>query len=509
MFSKLTKQIVAMPLLAIVLTLGIADRPAYAQNRPVFKQPFLCAQSWDASTYEGHGPDPDSLDFGYWRDRSTKAINETENLSNNQYILASAAGTVERDDIVPDDVNGQVRRIKIAHSDGWATNYLHAIIEPPFLKPGRKVAMGEVIARTGRSGTGFANDHIHYTQRNPSNEGVRVQFDGVNVRTHEGDSSTWDLWLSDQAERIRSANCTAANFVRWVEGGDNYIFRYRPNQRQVRITRMNADGQGGTNVWTGGNWGRSWTHFAQWKGDDGGNYLIQYSAPRGRAQFLRIEPSGKGLTLLEDTATWYPHWTTLKRVANNGYIYLVAYDSLSGYQQILRVDENNRSAAVTHVMDDIKGWTHILPFDNSGEQFLIYYKAAIGRIQIRHLIDDSESDENGTRLRLETVYDGDRKAGWTHMTLARDGNNLYLMGFRSTNGKSRMWQIGAPADGPVGVSRFNLNRKWDIITSLRNGNQARIFLYGTDAGDSAIMDINDDGSGLTEVATFDWQGGWR
>ena len=410
---------------------------------------------------------------------------------------------------MPDDDNGQVRRIKIAHSNGWATNYLHVLIEPPFLEPGRKIAMGEVIARTGRSGTGFSNDHIHYTQRNPSNQGVRVQFDRVNVQTHAGDPSTWGLWLSDQAERIRSANCTAASFIRWTEGGDTYIFRYRPNQRQVRITRMNANGQGGTHVWTGENWGRSWTHFAQWKDSYGGNYLIQYSAPRGRAQFFQIEPFGTGLTLLEDTKTWHLRWTTLKRAAHNGYVYLVAYDSLSGYQQILKVDEDNRSAAVTHVLDDIKGWTHILPFDNLGGQFFVYYKAATGRIQIRHLIDDSGNNENGTRLRLETVYNGNRKAGWTHMTLARDGDNLYLMGYRATDGAARMWRIGAPAGGPKGVSRFNLNRNWDIITSLRNGDQAQIFLYDTNAGGSAIMNVNNNGSGLTEVATFGWQGGWR
>lgn len=494
-------------LLSCAVFLGGA--PTLAQSRPVFKQPFLCAQSWDASTYQGHGPDEDSLDFGYWRDRSTKAVNETENLSHGQYILASAAGTVERDDIVPDDDNGQVRRIKIVHANGWATNYLHAIIEPPFLNPGRKVAMGEVIARTGCSGTGFSNDHIHYTQRDPSNEGVRVQFDRVNVETHEGDPSTWGLWLSDQAERIRSANCTAASFIRWREGGDNYIFRYRPSQRQARITRMNADGRGGTHTWTGQNWGRSWTHYAQWKGSDGGNYLIQYSAPRGRAQFFRIERDGVGLTLLQDTDTWDQHWTILKRAAHNGHVYLVAYDSLTGYQQILKVDDDNRSAAATHVIDDIEGWTHILPFDNLGAQFFVYYKAATGRISIRHLIDDSRPNENGTRLRLETVYDGHRRAGWTHMTLARDRGNLYLLGFRATSGEARMWRIGAPANGPEAVSHFNLNRKWDIITSLKSGDQARIFLYGTNAGDSAIMDVNDDGSGLTRVTTFDWQGGWR
>ena len=479
-----------------------------AQNRPIFKHPFPCGQSWDATTYDTHGPDPDSLDFTYWRDRSEKAVTERDNLTNRQYILSSAAGEVVRDDIVADDENGQVRRIRIAHANGWDTTYLHVVIEPPFLEPGRKIAMGEVIGRAGRSGTGFANDHIHYNQRNPNNEAVRVQFDGVNADTHAGDPSTWDLFLSDQAERMGSANCTGHSFVRWRDGGDNYILRYRPNTRQVRITRLDSDGTGGTNTWTGENWGRSWTHHAHWA-RGGSHYLLQYSAPRGQAQFFRIEPNGSGLTLLEDTETWDLPWTTIKRVSHADNVYFVVYNSITGYQQIRRIDDNNRSAAITHVLDDIKGWTHILPFDQSGGQYLLYYKAATGRVIIRRLHDDSRSSFDGTELRLETVYDSTRRAGWTHMVLARDGTTLFMVGFRANNGQTRIWRIDDPADGPQGLSRFPLDRKWDIITASREGGQARLLFYGIDFGDGAVMDVDNDGGGLTELATFDWQGGWR
>ena len=499
-----------MPYFKPLITLAFicVAATAHAQNRPLFKHPFMCGQSWDASTYDTHGPDPNSLDFYYWRDRSTKAINETENLTNAQYVLATAPGTVETDRLIADDENGQVRWITIAHANGWKTNYVHNIVEPPFLTVGRQVAMGEVLARAGRSGTGFSNDHIHYAQREPSGDGVRIQFDGVNADTHAGDQSTWGLVLSDQAERFRSANCTGHSFVRWVDGGHNYILRYRPNSREVRITRMDADGTGGTNTWTGSNWGRSWTHHTHWT-SNGNNYLLQYSAPRGRAQFFLIEPDGAGLTLLEDTSTWHNPWTIIKRVNHANNNYFLAYDSVTGYHQILRIDDSNRNAAVTWAQDDIRGWTHILPFDQSGGQFMLYYKAATGRLQIRELHDDSRTDFDGTELRMETIYDGTHRANWTHMTLARDGNTLFMLGFRATNGGARIWRIDDPATGPEGVSRFPLDRKWDLVTSLREGNQARIFLYGIDRGDGAVMNVNNDGSGLTELATFDWQGGWR
>ncbi|MEL7132084.1 MAG: M23 family metallopeptidase [Pseudomonadota bacterium] len=494
------------PLLALALI--CTSTAAAAQNRPLFKHPFPCGQSWDATTYETHGPDPDSLDFTYWRDRSEKAVTERDNLTNGQYILSSAAGEVVRDDIVADDVNGQVRIIRIAHANDWDTTYFHVMIEPPFLTPGRKIAMGEVIGRAGRSGTGFANDHIHYNQRNPSNQAVRVQFDGVNAATHDGDQSTWGLFLSDQAERMGSANCTGHSFIRWRDGGDNYILRYSPNTRRTRITRMDADGTGGTNTWTGENWGRSWTHHAHWtSGSD--HFLLQYSAPRGRAQFFRIEPNGTGLALIEDTNTWVQRWTTIKRVNHAGNNYLFVYNSITGYHQILRIDANNRSAAVTWVNDDIRGWTHILPFDQDGGQYVLYYKAASGRVVIRQLVDESRDGFDGTELRLDTVYDGTRRANWTHMTLARDGGTLFMLGFRADNGRARLWEISDPSAGPIGQGQFQLNRKWDIITAMREGGQARIFLYGIDRGDGAVMDVNNDGSGLSSLATFDWQGGWR
>lgn len=81
--------------------------------------------------------------------------------------------------------------------------------------------------------------------------------------------------------------------------------------------------------------------------------------------------------------------------------------------------------------------------------------------------------------------------------------------FRANNERARIWQMGDPVDGSVVQSRFRPDPKWDIITTMREGNQARIFLYAIDIGDGAMMNVNNDGSGLTELATFDWQAGWR
>ena len=37
-----------------------------AGPRPLFQMPFACGQTWEASTYDGHWPDQDSIDLGEW-----------------------------------------------------------------------------------------------------------------------------------------------------------------------------------------------------------------------------------------------------------------------------------------------------------------------------------------------------------------------------------------------------------------------------------------------------------
>ena len=53
--------------------LAIAAVPLFAASaaeaagpRPFFQMPFACGQTWEASTYDGHWPDQDSIDLGEW-----------------------------------------------------------------------------------------------------------------------------------------------------------------------------------------------------------------------------------------------------------------------------------------------------------------------------------------------------------------------------------------------------------------------------------------------------------
>ena len=85
--------------------------------RPPFQLPFKCGQTWRASTYDGHYPDQDSLDL--------LRFQGTTNISADQDVLASAAGTVieAHDTNSEDPPYGSV--VTIEHEGGWKTQYIH------------------------------------------------------------------------------------------------------------------------------------------------------------------------------------------------------------------------------------------------------------------------------------------------------------------------------------------------------------------------------------------------
>jgi Peptidase family M23 len=110
--------------------------PALAYGpRPHFQMPVACGQTWEASTYDGHWPDQDSIDLGEW------SANDT-NIGQGEPVLASAAGTVLD---VFTNTAGDIR-VYLDHGGGWVTHYIHLESVPPLVK-GQYVAHGEQIGR--------------------------------------------------------------------------------------------------------------------------------------------------------------------------------------------------------------------------------------------------------------------------------------------------------------------------------------------------------------------------
>src|SRR5262245_59061996 len=79
---------------------AVAARAHAYGPRPFFQMPVTCGQTWEASTYDGHWPDQDSIDLGEWSPQDT-------NMGHGEPVLASADGTVL--DVFTDLPAGDIR----------------------------------------------------------------------------------------------------------------------------------------------------------------------------------------------------------------------------------------------------------------------------------------------------------------------------------------------------------------------------------------------------------------
>ncbi|MGW0731341.1 choice-of-anchor P family protein [Streptomyces sp. NPDC002851] len=124
-----------------VPTAAAEDPP---DNRPDFKAPFSCGQTWAMFTYEGHGPGDGS------QEQKRVDMQWTEGDTEGADVVASAGGKVSH--VEPGGVH-------IDHGDGWFTQYLHMSDR---VKEGATVKTGDWIGTASNVGTGVA--HLHYQQ---------------------------------------------------------------------------------------------------------------------------------------------------------------------------------------------------------------------------------------------------------------------------------------------------------------------------------------------------------
>jgi murein DD-endopeptidase MepM/ murein hydrolase activator NlpD len=181
--------------------------------RPPFQLPFRCGQTWRASTYDGHYPDQDSLDL--------LRFNGDTNISADEDVLASAAGTVveAHDTHAEDPPYGSV--VSIQHAGDWKTQYIH-LDDKLLVKKGDTVHRGQRIAKVGGNIEIFGkqNAHLHYTQWK-GDQGVRSMFDGVLTKVHAGAK---DASGNYPTEFLTSANCPVP--VAGIARGANWANSY-------------------------------------------------------------------------------------------------------------------------------------------------------------------------------------------------------------------------------------------------------------------------------------------
>lgn len=105
-------------------------------------------------------------DFGHWRHK--KHLSDCFHtgidfiLPIGSPVYAAAPGTIE---IAHDDRRGYGLRVVIQHDDGWRTIYAH--LDSVSVTTGQRVAKGEQIALSGRSGHTRRKPQLHFEVRSP------------------------------------------------------------------------------------------------------------------------------------------------------------------------------------------------------------------------------------------------------------------------------------------------------------------------------------------------------
>ena len=176
-----------------------AEPPTIAQaTPPTFQMPFKCNQKWLATTYDGHFPDPDSIDL--------RRYSGNTNISNGEAVFASAGGTVSE---VGTDWYGDW--VYIDHDNGWQTRYLH-INKLASMVIGKTVVRGQKIGSVGKFSD--IEPHLHYTQL-LSGEAKRVVFNNVAIAVHAGAKKPDGSYPT---QTLTSANCPSGCSVTATPG---------------------------------------------------------------------------------------------------------------------------------------------------------------------------------------------------------------------------------------------------------------------------------------------------
>ena len=113
---------------------------------PLMRMPFLCGQTWIASTRSGHSPQL-AVDFNRDNDLGDAVIPR----AGGNVVTVANLGTASYG-----------RYIVIDHGGGWNTLYAH--LSDVRVSQGQNVSMGQRIGSVGSTGNS-SGPHLHYEQR--------------------------------------------------------------------------------------------------------------------------------------------------------------------------------------------------------------------------------------------------------------------------------------------------------------------------------------------------------
>ena len=161
MSGRWTRAALLTVLVLIGASVGVIWSSTSAQAKPVFKAPFPCGQTWTASTYPGHVPNVNAVDFNRYPGQADLG----------QPAIASAPGTAFT------SVSGSGSlTVKVDHGAGWMSVYVH--LSSFSVSNGAPVTTGQEVGKVGSSGA--SSPHLHYEQR-LNNTPQPVEFDGQRI----------------------------------------------------------------------------------------------------------------------------------------------------------------------------------------------------------------------------------------------------------------------------------------------------------------------------------------
>ena len=470
------------------LALGLASI-AHTQAsgpRPSFQMPVPCGQTWDASTYDNHWPDQDSIDIAERDD-------DGNNISEGEPVLASSAGTV----LNVFTTGGGEHRVYLDHGDGWVTHYIHIEEKPP-LAVGQSVAQGEQIGRTSNSGATAV--HLHYTQLSDG-DAVRIKFNGTSIDTHAGNSDSYGTWGTDDAEKLTSLNCAGNSFTGWNQGGDRYHLIYKPSTGDTKIVRMEPTGAGVTTTWSG-EWSRGWTHFIPYYQEAGGHpHAIVYKSSTGQVSFVRLDLWGEGVTNLA-TRTWWAGWTHFVPFTIDGDPHFLAYDSLHGYANIDRINPTGDGTTTVYQSTWGKGRTSLVPFKLGSVQYLLLYKGGNGNVEINTITG------SGNNIALTEVWSGSWTTGYTDLVPVSHEGASYLLGYKVGTGAAKILKLKAAGQGVETASTMEWTTPWTAFSPFTIDGKGHVLIYKGGTGEVKTVKLKTDGAGVLTIWEGLWTKGW-
>ena len=470
----------AVAALAAATALAAAGSAQAAGPAPNFQMPFVCGQMWEATTYDDHGPDPDSIDLGMWDA-------DDNNISSGEPVLASADGVVTSVGINGKDEN----QVFLDHGNGWTTQHKHLESIPP-LTVGQRVAQGQQIGRVGNTGQQPVAFHLHYTQLEDG-AAVRVRFNGSLIDTHQGDTSSWGKWPTRTGEQLTSNNCPGRAFLPFDQGGQHHVYAYEAARGAAGIASIANNGSGVVNPWGVNSGNRRLTHFMPFKSGNEARY-VNYASSTGAVEFGKISTAGP--TKLS-SGTWGKGWTHFMPFALGGQPYYVAYNSLTGAKNIDRINAAGTGAATLEGGTWTKGWTQLVPFTLGGVQHFLTYRGSTGEVKINKLTG------SGNNVTLTNVWHGTWATQITHIVAVVHDGSVRLVRYSQASGAVTFDRINANGQGIVNVGAANWTAQWSTLSPYSVSGTGHILAYKT-TGVAKILKLNAAGSAISTLSTQGW-----